>query len=106
MFPTIILVVIAIAGLLLFGIILSFFSVWLRAWLAGAYRPVPTIVEAATMLYARNGVAAIATAVAQEAYESNLATAPRPKDLAAHVRATEERLDAAGSTFTLLTPAG
>ncbi|HWT09056.1 MAG TPA: DNA/RNA helicase domain-containing protein [Roseomonas sp.] len=32
------------------------------AWLAGAYRPVPTIVEAATMLYARNGVAAIATA--------------------------------------------
>ena len=37
MFPTIILVVIAIAGLLLFGIILSFFSVWLRAWLAGAY---------------------------------------------------------------------
>ena len=39
MFPisTIILVVIAILGLLLFGIILSFFSVWLRAWLAGAY---------------------------------------------------------------------
>lgn len=32
------------------------------AWLAGAYRPVPTIVEAATMLYARNGVAEIATA--------------------------------------------
>ncbi|MGL5019392.1 MAG: flotillin-like protein FloA [Luteolibacter sp.] len=34
---TIILVVVAILGLLLFGIILSFFSVWLRAWLAGAY---------------------------------------------------------------------
>jgi uncharacterized protein YqfA (UPF0365 family) len=37
MFPTIVLVVIAIAGLVIFGIILSFFSVWLRAWLAGAY---------------------------------------------------------------------
>jgi len=35
--PTIILIVIAILGLLLFGIILSFFSVWLRAWLAGAF---------------------------------------------------------------------
>jgi len=34
---TIILVVVVILGLLLFGIILSFFSVWLRAWLAGAY---------------------------------------------------------------------
>jgi uncharacterized protein YqfA (UPF0365 family) len=34
---TIILIVVAILGLLLFGIILSFFSVWLRAWLAGAY---------------------------------------------------------------------
>jgi hypothetical protein len=31
-------------------------------WLTGAYRPVPTIVEAATMLYARNGVAEIAQA--------------------------------------------
>lgn len=31
-------------------------------WLDGAYRPVPTIVEAATMLYARNGVAEIAAA--------------------------------------------
>jgi malate dehydrogenase (oxaloacetate-decarboxylating)(NADP+) len=29
---------------------------------------------------------AIATAVAQEAYDSGLATAPRPKDLASHVR--------------------
>ncbi len=27
----------AIAGLVIFGIVLSFFSVWLRAWLAGAY---------------------------------------------------------------------
>jgi uncharacterized protein YqfA (UPF0365 family) len=35
--PTIILIVVAILGLLLFGIIISFFSVWLRAWLAGAY---------------------------------------------------------------------
>jgi hypothetical protein len=32
------------------------------AWLAAPYRPVPTIVEAATMLYARNGVAEIAAA--------------------------------------------
>ncbi|WP_257450220.1 DUF2075 domain-containing protein [Archangium lipolyticum] len=32
------------------------------AWLNAPYRPVPTIVEAATMLYARNGVAEIATA--------------------------------------------
>jgi hypothetical protein len=31
-------------------------------WLAAAYRPVPGIVEAATMLYARNGVAEIAAA--------------------------------------------
>jgi len=27
----------AVAGLVIFGIVLSFFSVWLRAWLAGAY---------------------------------------------------------------------
>jgi hypothetical protein len=32
------------------------------AWLAAPYRPVPTIVEAATMLYARNGVEEIAQA--------------------------------------------
>ncbi len=32
------------------------------AWLTAAYRPVPGIVEAATMLYARNGVAEIAAA--------------------------------------------
>jgi hypothetical protein len=31
-------------------------------WLGGAYRPVPTIIEAACMLYARNGVADIAAA--------------------------------------------
>ncbi|MES2474478.1 MAG: flotillin-like protein FloA [Verrucomicrobiota bacterium] len=35
--PTIILVILAIGGLVIFGIIISFFSVWLRAWLAGAY---------------------------------------------------------------------
>jgi len=34
---TIILIVLAIIGLVVFGIIVSFFSVWLRAWLAGAY---------------------------------------------------------------------
>ena len=33
-----------------------------RAWEAAAYRPVPTIVEAATMLYNRHGVAEIAAA--------------------------------------------
>lgn len=32
------------------------------AWLTAPYKPVPTIVEAATMLYARNGVADIAAA--------------------------------------------
>ncbi|MGG5818293.1 DNA/RNA helicase domain-containing protein [Falsiroseomonas sp. HW251] len=32
------------------------------AWLAADYRPVPTIIEAATMLYVRNGVAEIAQA--------------------------------------------
>lgn len=37
------------------------------AWLAAPYRPVPTIVEAATMLYARNGVAEIAAARADAA---------------------------------------
>ncbi len=34
---TIILIVLVIAGLVIFGIVFSFFSVWLRAWLAGAY---------------------------------------------------------------------
>ena len=34
---TLVLVVIVIASLVVFGIIISFFSVWLRAWLAGAY---------------------------------------------------------------------
>ena len=37
------------------------------AWLSEPYRPVPTIVEAATMLYARNGVAEIAAARADAA---------------------------------------
>ncbi len=36
--PTIvILIVVGVLGLLILGIVLSFFSVWLRAWLAGAY---------------------------------------------------------------------
>lgn len=34
---TIIIIVAAIVGLVIFGVIISFFSVWLRAWLAGAY---------------------------------------------------------------------
>ena len=37
------------------------------AWLAAPYRPVPTIIEAATLLYARNGVAEIAAARADAA---------------------------------------
>jgi hypothetical protein len=35
-------------------------------WIAGAYRPVPTIIEAACMLYSRNGVAEIAAARADQ----------------------------------------
>ena len=37
-----------------------------KRWLSGAYRPVPTIIEAACMLYARNGVAEIAEARADQ----------------------------------------
>jgi len=37
-----------------------------QRWLGGAYRPVPTIIEAACMLYARNGVADIAAARADQ----------------------------------------
>lgn len=37
------------------------------AWLTAPYRPVPQIIEAATMLYARNGVAEIAAAGADRA---------------------------------------
>lgn len=33
----VLLIAAAIAGLVVFGIVISFFSVWLRAWLAGAY---------------------------------------------------------------------
>ena len=46
-------------------------------WLAAPYRPVPTIVEAATMLYARNGVAEIATARADTANLTRTADAIR-----------------------------
>jgi uncharacterized protein YqfA (UPF0365 family) len=43
--PTIILfIALGIGGLVLLGIILSFFSVWLRAWLAGAYVGIITLV--------------------------------------------------------------
>ena len=37
-----------------------------RRWEAGAYRPVPTIIEAACMIYTRNGVAEIAQARADQ----------------------------------------
>jgi hypothetical protein len=47
------------------------------AWLAAPYRPVPTIVEAATLLYARNGVAEIAMARADAANLTRTAQAIR-----------------------------
>lgn len=40
----IILVVVVIAALIILGIFISFFSVWLRAWLSGAYVGIPTLV--------------------------------------------------------------
>jgi len=45
------------------------------AWLGAAYRPVPNIIEAATLLYARNGVAEIAAARADTANLSRTAAA-------------------------------
>jgi hypothetical protein len=45
------------------------------AWLAAPYRPVPTIIEAATLLYARNGVAEIAAARADSANLTRTASA-------------------------------
>jgi len=57
-----------------------------QAWLAAPYRPVPNIVEAATMLYARHGVAEIAAARADAASLQRTARA-----VARHVeRAREE----------------
>jgi len=47
------------------------------AWLDAPYRPVPTIVEAATLLYARNGVQEIATARADAANLTRTAQAIR-----------------------------
>ncbi|SDB08457.1 DNA/RNA helicase domain-containing protein [Belnapia rosea] len=54
------------------------------AWLTSPYRPVPTIVEAATMLYARNGVAEIAEARADAANLTRTAGA-----IARHVAAAQ-----------------
>jgi hypothetical protein len=48
-----------------------------EAWLGAPYHPVPTIIEAATMLYARNGVAEIATARADTANLTRTAEAIR-----------------------------
>ncbi len=45
------------------------------AWLGAPYRPVPTIIEAATLLYARNGVAEIAAARADAANLTHTASA-------------------------------
>lgn len=36
-FDLVLLIAAAVVGLVVFGIVISFFSVWLRAWLAGAY---------------------------------------------------------------------
>lgn len=54
------------------------------AWLAAPYRPVPSIVEAATMLYARNGVAEIAAARADAANLTRTARA-----IAGHIAAAQ-----------------
>ncbi|WP_237216065.1 DNA/RNA helicase domain-containing protein, partial [Falsiroseomonas oryziterrae] len=61
------------------------------AWLAAPYRPVPTIVEAATMLYARNGVAEIATARADTANLTRTAEAIR-RAVSGAQEANEKRL--------------
>jgi hypothetical protein len=61
------------------------------AWLDAPYRPVPTIVEAATMLYARNGVAEIAAARADAANLTRTANAIR-RAVAAARQAGEKRL--------------
>ena len=61
------------------------------AWLAAPYRPVPTIIEAATMLYARNGVAEIATARADTANLTRTADAIRRAVATAQARG-EKRL--------------
>ncbi len=58
------------------------------AWLDAPYRPVPTIIEAATMLYARNGVAEIATARADTANLTRTADA-----IARAVRAAQQAGD-------------
>ena len=60
------------------------------AWIAAPYRPVPTIVEAACMLYARHGVAEIAAARADT---HNLTmTTQALLDAIAHARAAHERI--------------
>jgi uncharacterized protein YqfA (UPF0365 family) len=43
-FITVILIAASIAGLVMLGVVFSFFSVWLRAWLAGAYVGIVTLV--------------------------------------------------------------
>jgi uncharacterized protein YqfA (UPF0365 family) len=40
----IVLIVVGIFALIVLGIFISFFSVWLRAWLAGAYVGIPTLI--------------------------------------------------------------
>lgn len=59
-------------------------------WLAAPYRPVPTIVEAATMLFARHGVAEIAAARADAANLRQTTEAVRRA--AATARAEDERV--------------
>lgn len=43
-FGFVLLIALGIAGLVIMGIVFSFFSVWLRAWLAGAYVGIVTLV--------------------------------------------------------------
>jgi hypothetical protein len=60
------------------------------AWLAARYQPVPTIIEAATMLYARNGVAEIATARADTTNLTRTAEAIRRAVKAAQATGTKQ----------------
>ena len=60
------------------------------AWIAAPYRPVPTIVEAACMLYARHGVADIAAARADT--QNLTITTEALLQAIAHARAADERI--------------
>jgi hypothetical protein len=67
-----------------------------RAWESAPYRPVPTIVEAATMLYNRHGVADIAAARADVGNLGRTTTAIRHAIEAAHAEQRHEVLFVTG----------